>query len=301
MPKNEYNSKCGRQEVTTAPNLENFTGIQGTQKGLFAYPKIKKEVNIMIEKYNMANKLYQKSDEWKENRASLLAQSMLDYGVISSIAQRTISGGSIRTAYEWYLSTTLTEQDAKGSTGSKGKALDMGNRALYNFHRERPMHIADCACRPAGTPDIVITLADETAEKLEKSRVNVEVKSGGGCVASGATRDECLQVMAYACEAEKWLVWYFDVDSFHINAADAWHAIDRLPAIFLPVDHLLHYLEEYNGKLDTWFKFNGETLYNFQNPTSSAKKLDFLYDLYEKYSFDWPTFRDEGRLVKVKG
>ena len=87
----------------------------------------------MIEKYNMANKLHQKSEEWKENRASLLAQSMLDYGVIGSIAQRTISGNAIRTAYEWYLSTTLTEQDAKGSTGSKGKALDMGNRALYNF------------------------------------------------------------------------------------------------------------------------------------------------------------------------
>ena len=42
MPKNEYNSKCGRQEATTAPNLENFTGNKGTQKGLFADPKIKK-------------------------------------------------------------------------------------------------------------------------------------------------------------------------------------------------------------------------------------------------------------------
>lgn len=34
MPKNEYNNKCGRQEVTTAPNLENFTnGAHGDSKG----------------------------------------------------------------------------------------------------------------------------------------------------------------------------------------------------------------------------------------------------------------------------
>lgn len=260
----------------------------------------------MFTVYGMAKKFSQKAREERENRAAKIAVDLFENGIIKTVAQRSISGETIGKAWQHYCKKELAAQaegkDGKrGSTGTFGKAADSFNRCKKAYNRELSLDIVDIACRPAGIPDITIQCEEKTAELLEKSRITCELKSGGGCVASGASEAECWQVIADACEAGKWLVWYFDYRGFDVMAENAWEKFDELPCIFLPMDALTHYLEEFKGNVETWFKVNGETTINFQTVLTSEKKTSWLYHIYDEYSFDWPTFRDWGKLVKVNG
>lgn len=260
----------------------------------------------MFANYEMAKKFRNKAREEKENRAAKIAVDLYNNGIISNTAQRSISGETIRKAWENYCKGELARQaegkDGKrGSTGTFGKAADSFNRCKKAYNRELSLDIVDIACRPAGLVDITIQCDEKARETLEKSRVTCELKSGGGCVASGASIDECWQVIADACDAGKWIVWYFDYRGFDVMAADAWDKFDELPCIFLPMDTLAYHLEEFKGNVETWFKVNGETTINFQTVLTSEKKTSWLYHIYDEYSFDWPTFRDWGKLVKVNG
>lgn len=253
---------------------------------------------MALENKHMTEVFRAKAGEWKENRADAMAQELYDNGIIKEVGQRTISGESLPAAFRWYQNKKVSEA-AKGSTGVKGKALDSVNRLKMQYGRKRSLHIADIACRPAGCPDIVVETDENAASLLEKSRLYVEIKSGAGVIAEATSRDECLAILAESCERGKWIAWFFDVDAFRLDDTNAWNVVDKLPCIFLPVDHLMYYLQEYNGSVDTWLKFSGDHALNFQTVSNSVKKLGFLYDLYEKHSYDWPTFRDTGKLVKV--
>lgn len=251
--------------------------------------------------HEMAVKFRNRAKEAKENRAAKIAVDLFDHGIIDSTSQRSISGEeTLRKAWENYVHGELIDQLNKGSTGTFGKACDSFNRCKKAANRGYSLDIVDIACRPAGMVDITIQCDEEAAETLEKSRITCELKSGGGCVANGATIDECWQVLADACDNGKWLVWYFDVRGFDVTKANAWEKFDELPCIFLPMDELAYHLEEYKN-LETWFKVNGETAINFQNVANSDKKTSWLYHIFDNYSYDWPTFRDTGALVRNEG
>lgn len=261
---------------------------------------------MAIEHKGMAEEFKENSKNWREIRAAAMAGELYEKGILASPSQRTISGEALKDAFTWYglkkaESSTPKEGKAKGNTGWIGQMLDSGNRMHMQYARKLPMDIADICCRPAGTIDITVQCNAQAATLIEKSRQVVEIKSGGGTLVIAPSRDECYNVLADACEKLKWIAWYFVVDAFNPAAPDAWYTMDRLPMLFLPIDHLMYYLKQYNGSVDTWLKFNGETNLNWQTVNTSAKKLDFLYDLYENESYDWVKFRDTGALVKVKG
>lgn len=244
--------------------------------------------------YQMAKKLREKAKAEKENRAAKIALDLYERGVISHTSQRQISGDALRAAWENYVNGELSRQAVKGSTGTFGKAADSFNRCRKAWARKLPLEITDVACRPAGQPDITIQCDEEAAEMLEKSRITVELKSGGGVIANGISIDECWQVIADACEAGKWIAWYIDPTLM------GWERFDENPCIFLPMDELIYHLEAFKGDITTWFKVNGETMINFQTISNSEKKRSWLYHIYDRYSYDWPTFRDTGKLVKVR-
>lgn len=243
--------------------------------------------------FEMAKKLKEIAKQEKENRAAIIAVDLYKKGIIKHTSQRQISGETIRKAWENYVGGELMRQAVKGSTGTFGKAADSFNRCRKAWARGLALDIVDIACRPAGQPDITVQCDENAAEMLEKSRIVVELKSGGGCIANGVSIDECWQVLADACEAGKWLAWYFD------PSMQGWEKFDELPCIFLPMDELTYRLEEFKGDMMTWFKVNGDTAINFQTVSNSEKKKSWLYHIYDQYSYDWPTFRDTGKLVKV--
>lgn len=255
--------------------------------------------------YEMSKKLRAKAREERENRAAKIALDLYENGIISNTSQRSISGEKLRMAWENYVWGELARQaegkDGKrGSTGTIGKACDSGDRLKMADARGYSVDIVDIACRPAGLPDITVQCDEQAAETLEKSRIIVEGKTGGGCLVNGSSVDECWGIIADACDAGKWIAWRFDVKGLDVMAADGWEQLDETPCIFLPMDELCHYLDEYKGgdNLETWFKVNGETAINFQTVESSAKKKSWLYKIYNEYSYDWPVFRDWGKLVR---
>lgn len=261
---------------------------------------------MALTSYNMTKKLRAKAREERENRAAKIALDLYENGIIANTSQRSISGEKLRMAWENYVWGELARQAAgkdgkRGSTGTTGKGYDSGDRLHMADARGWSVDIVDIACRPAGQPDITVQCDEKAAEQLGKSRITVEGKTGGGCIANGASLDECWNVIADACEAGKWIAWRFDVGEVDLMKPDAWETMDETPCIFLPIDELCHYLEEYKGgdNLETWFKVNGETAINFQSVENSGKKKSWLYMIYTQYSYDWPTFRDWGRLVKA--
>lgn len=260
----------------------------------------------MFETYDMTKKLRQKAKDERENRSAIIAVDLYENGIIDSTSQRYISGEKLRMAWENYVWGELARQaegkDGKrGSTGTNGKGCDSYDRLKMAFMREYQIHIVDIACRPAGQPDITVQCDAQATEKLGKTRIQVEGKTGAGCIAVGDSIDECWEVIADACEKQKWIAWRFTVKELNLMDVDAWDTLDETPCIFLPINELCCYLEQYKGSLETWFKTNGDTSINFQTVESSEKKKNWLYKIYNECSYDWPTFRDWGRLVKVTG
>lgn len=250
--------------------------------------------------FEVVKKLREKASKERENRAAIVAVDLYNAGIISDTSIRSISNpDTIRRACEHYTGTELKKQAEKGSTATVGKTADSWNRGKKAAARGLALDIADIPCRPAGTFDIMAGCDDEAAEKLGKTRTAVEIKTGGGTLVNGISRDECWQVLADACEAGKWIAWYFDIRGFDPFSPKAWDKFDELPCIFLPADELVYHLEEYGKGLETWFKFNGDTALNFQTVISSEKKTSFLYRVFDNHSYHWPTFRDTGKLVKA--
>ena len=250
--------------------------------------------------YNSFMECKQKANENKENRASVVAVDLYRAGIIKDTTIRTLANrDSIKKAVIHYVMRELASQKEKGSTATIGKTADSWNRAKKAIARGLSVDLVDIPCRPAGQYDIMVGCDDEAAEMLGKSSTAVEIKTGGGTLINGATRDECWDILAEACKAQKWVAWYFDVRGFDPFAEKAWDKFDELPCIFLNADELLYRLKEYGKDVETWFKFNGDTALNFQTVINSEKKTTFLYHILDDYSYDWPTFRDTGRLVKL--
>jgi hypothetical protein len=257
--------------------------------------------------FDMAQELRAKAKDERENRAAKIALALYENGIIDHTSQRSISGEKLRLAWEDYAWGELARQaqgkDGKrGSTGTGGKGCDSYDRLHMAYMREYSVDIVDIACRPAGLPDITVQCDEKAAAKLGKSRIQVEGKTNAGCLVTGETLDECWSIIADACERGKWIAWRFAFKPETVLQADAWDTIDDSPCIFLPINDLCCYLKQYKGEkgnLETWFKVNGETAINFQTTEGSEKKKSWLYKIYNECSYDWPTFRDWGKLIKV--
>lgn len=231
----------------------------------------------------------------REHKRAIIAESLYNEGIIPAKNQRTISGDDLLNAFRIYVKKCLYAEMLKKSTGYKGKYADVFNRVQKAINRELQMDIVDFACRDATLPDITVYADEKTAEKLGKASVQVEIKTNGGVLATGKELAECYEVLARACENGKWFVWYFDIDNFDPFAENAEEEFDYLPHLFMPIDELLEKLTEYKGDIDTWLREPTNTTVNFQN--LSPKKRKFLYSLTAD-SYDWPTFRDYGKLKK---
>lgn len=231
----------------------------------------------------------------REGKRAVIAESLYNEGIIPSKNQRTLSGEDLMNAFRVYVKKCLYTEAQKRSTGYKGKYADVYNRVQKAYSHNSSMDIVDFACRDATLPDITTYADEEGANMLKKRSIQVEIKTHAGVLATGKELAECYEVLARACDAGKWIVWYFDMESFNPFAENAEEDFDYLPHLFMPVGELLEKLTSYNGEVDTWLREPTDTTVNFQN--LSPKKRKFLHSLTAE-SYDWPAFRDYGRLMK---
>ncbi len=232
----------------------------------------------------------EKARQSEEAKSAKIAQELVDAGILENPAQRTVMAEyKIREIMARY-QQVLKEEAGKGSTGYKGKYADVANRVLMALHNGRAIPLHWFSCRTAGKVDIYVT--DENGK-----RNATEVKTGAGELARAETIELAYNGLADACDAKKLIVWYPFIDEFDALAPDALDEFDSMFHIFLPVDELMGYLKEYNGNIDTWLREPNENTVNFQN-LKSEKKRKFLRQLAHEHSYDWPTFRDFGKLVK---
>lgn len=235
---------------------------------------------------------------WEREAGERAYAGTLDKLIQAGLAQqgqKEIAPAKIRAAFKAAYLPELLAQESKASTGGAGKFADVANRALMNEARERPMSIADLHCRTSSQKDIFVSLdtSDTKTAQLGKSRAAVEVKTGAGVLAQGVDEADSWRILAEAVRDDKLIVWYpLGVPDWQDGELDA---VDDMPYFFGTYSQLFGMLEGYGKGLQTWLKVCG-TAVNFQNVTSSGKKVAFLEEATETAGYDWPMFRDWGRL-----
>ena len=234
--------------------------------------------------------------ESREKAAASIAERLIAAGIIKP-GQKEIPPHKIRDAFEKAYMPELLQQEGKGSTGGAGKFADPANRCLMREARGLYMPIVDLRCRPCTKADVnIYTDIDDsrTVEEILCHRVTVEIKTGAGCLSMAGELSESWRVLIDALEGEKWLIWYpFSIHGWQDGNIET---VDNAPYFFGRYKELFHLLEKYNGDIGTWLKVCGNAI-NFQNVTSSGKKMAFLEGVCE-CGYDWPLFRDWGRLRK---
>lgn len=241
-------------------------------------------------KNESANAFRMKAAEHEAKKAEKIARKLVNEGILESPAQRSItSEAKIRRIVRQY-QKELEAEKLKKSTGYKGKFADVANRVLMAMNNGRAVPLHWFACRTAGKVDIYVTGEDG-------KRYAVEVKTGAGELARAETLEQAYEGLADACDAEKLIVWYPFIDEFDALAEDALDEFDSMFHIFLPIGELMERLKEYNGDIDTWLREPNKNTVNFQNLRSETKRK-FLRKLAFQHSYDWPTFRDYGKVVK---
>lgn len=236
-----------------------------------------------------SNHFREKAQQREDEKSAKIAQDLVNAGILENPAQRTVMAEyKIREIMARYQQELMAEA-GKGSTGYKGKFADVANRVLMAMNNGRAVPLHWFSCRMAGKVDIYVTGADG-------KRYAVEIKTGAGELGRGDTLEEAHRAIADACDANKLIVWYPFIDEFDALVADALDEFDSTFHLFMPVGQLFDLLEEYNGNIDTWLREPNENTVNFQN-LKSEKKRKFLRKLAAE-SYDWPTFRDFGKVVK---
>ena len=237
-------------------------------------------------------------NEARERAIRGITEKLVSAGIIQQ-GQKEIAPSKIRAAFKAAYMPELLAQENKASTGGAGKFADVANRCLMREARELPMGIDDLRCRNCSLKDVNVYIDandQQTAGKLNRSRVAVEIKTGAGCLAQAGDVADSWQALADAIDADKLIVWYpSSLDGWQDGEIDA---VDDAPYFFGTYGQLFDKLTEYNGSIDTWLKVCG-TAVNFQNVTSSGKKMAYLEELCQQ-GWDWPMFRDWGR-IREKG
>ena len=242
--------------------------------------------------------LKQWEGEARERAVKGISEKLAAAGIIKP-GQKEVAPAKIRAAFKAAYMPELLAQETKSSTGGAGKFADVANRCLMREARELPMAIDDLRCRNCSLKDVNVYIDandQQTAGKLNRSRVAVEIKTGAGCLAQAGDVADSWQALADAINADKLIVWYpSSLDGWQDGEIDA---VDDAPYFFGTYGQLFDKRTEYNGSIDTWLKGCG-TAVNFQNVSTSGKKMAFREELCQS-GWDWPMFRDWGR-IREKG
>lgn len=236
--------------------------------------------------------------EWEaqaRERATVgISEKLIAAGLIKA-GQKEIAPEKIRDAFAAACMPELLRQEEKASTGGGGKFADIGNRCLMREARGLAMPIYDLRCRGVSQPDITIFIDgndEKTVEFFGRTRSTAELKTGAGCLAGAGELAASWYALIRAIETNKLIIWYpYGINGWQEGNIDT---IDETPYFFGTYRKLFNLLSEYNGGIETWLKACGENV-NFQNIRTSGKKMAYLETVCEQ-GFDWPLFRDWGRI-----
>lgn len=221
--------------------------------------------------------------------------ALVDEG-LANYGQILIGPQKLQKALRKVVLPELIRQDGLKSTGGAGKYNDIAQRMLYHINRDTCMEIIDLRCRPLSMADITVvidTTDKRTAEAMDgKARVGVEQKTGAGALAQ--TEDELIswKMLERACDEGRLICWFpFSIPNWQEGNLDT---LDDVPYFFGTYDMLFSTLYQYREDIRTWLKVCGNAV-NFQNVTTSGKKIAFLEEACEG-GWNWPLFRDWGRI-----
>ena len=191
-------------------------------------------------------------------------------GLIRNMEQKTISTeAALRFALEWY-KKNLRETDK----GYYGKVFEVEARVMWAIYHHREMPLLDFKARPAGVADMRITLGGK--------RYEIELKTGTGNLAQGATPAEALEKLGKLASGSKLIVWDYRKDGCPIA---------------MPARDFFQMLEDYNGNVETWFTLNRDTngCWGVKLQPVSKKKAEYL-DGVSGEGYDWESTLQEGEL-----
>ena len=199
-----------------------------------------------------------------------LREKLYAAGLIKSLEQVTIgTEAAKRFALQWY-KDSLKETDK----GYYGKVFEVTARVEWSIYHNRPMAILDFKARAANLNDMCIVLGGK--------RYNIELKTGTGNLAQGASPAEALQKLGKLANSNKLIVWDYHKDGCPIAMA---------------AKDFFQMLEDYNGNVETWFTLNRDTngSWGVKLQPVSKKKAEYL-DTISGNGYDWETALMTGEL-----
>lgn len=217
-----------------------------------------------------AEYLVQTLPETTLDHLSALRDELFAAGLIKTTEQKTITTEAAKLfALEWY-KRNLKEADK----GYYGKVFEVNARVMWSIYHNTAMSLLDFKARPAGVADMRIT--------LNGKRYEIELKTGTGNLAQGASPAEALEKLGKLANSNKLIVWDFNKDG--------------CPIAF-PARDFFQMLENYNGNVETWFTLNRDTCgtWGVKLQPVSKKKAAYLEDMSGN-GYDWETALMTGEL-----
>lgn len=199
-----------------------------------------------------------------------LREKLFAAGLVKKVEQATLTTEAAKLfALAWYRDS-LKETDK----GYYGKVFEVTARVMWSIYHNRPMPVLDFKARPAGVADMRIT--------LDGRRYEIELKTGTGNLAQGATPQEALEKLARLANSNKLIVWDYRKDGCPVAMAAA---------------DFFQMLEGYNGGVETWFTLNRDTngSWGVKLQPVSGKKARYL-DGVSGDGYDWETILQTGTL-----
>lgn len=217
-----------------------------------------------------AEYLAQTLPETTLDHLTALREELFAAGLIKSVEQKTITTEAAKLfALAWY-KRNLKETDK----GYYGKVFEVTARVMWSIYHNTAMALLDFKARPAGVADMRIT--------LNGRRYEIELKTGTGNLAQGASPAEALEKLGKLANSNKLIVWDFNKDG--------------CPIAF-PACDFFQMLEDYNGNVETWFTLNRDIngVWGVKLQPVSKKKAAYL-DEMSGNGYDWETALMTGEL-----
>ena len=217
-----------------------------------------------------AEYLAQTLPETTLDHMTALREELFAAGLVKKVEQATLTTEAAKLfALNWYRNS-LKESDK----GYYGKVFEVTARVMWSIYHNRPMALLDFKARPAGVADMRVV--------LDGKRYEVELKTGTGNLAQGATPQEALLKLARLADSNKLVVWDYRKDG--------------CPVAMVARD-FFQMLEDYNGNVETWFTLNRDTSgsWGVKLQPVSKKKAEYL-DGVAGDGYDWETVLMTGTL-----
>lgn len=199
-----------------------------------------------------------------------LREKLYVAGLIKKLEQATLTTEAAkRFALEWYRAS-LKETDK----GYYGKVFEVTARVMWSIYHNTAMAVLDFKARPAGVADMRIV--------LNGKRYEIELKTGAGNLAQGASPREALQKLGKLANGNKLIVWDYRKDGCPIA---------------MEACRFFQMLEDYNGNVETWFTLNRDTngSWGVKLQPVSKRKAEYL-DRVAGGGYDWETVLMTGML-----